>query len=86
MNPSGRRLVGLDGPEEALSKDISEFFTSEGLEAWFQVEQPAVNQDGHWEGDGTLRHFATGAEIQVEISSFLLRHPETGVPSQCQSA
>ena len=80
VNPSGRRLVGLDGPEEALSKDISEFFTSEGLEAWFQVEQPAVNQDGHWEGDGTLRHFATGAEIQVEISSFLLRHPETGQP------
>ena len=80
VNPSGLRLVGLDSLEEAQSKDISEFFTAEGIKSWVEVEQPAINQYGYWEGEGTLSHFATGAEIQVEISSFLVRHPETDQP------
>ena len=80
VNPSGRKLVGLDSLEDALSTDFSKFLTADGVKDIVEVQQPAVYEHGHWEGEGTLRHFQTGAEIKVEISSFLVRHPETGQP------
>ena len=80
VNEAGLRLVGLDSVEEARSKTIADFLTEEGRRESQEVEQPAVIGTGRWEGEGTLRHFGTGAPIPVRISSYLVRHPETDEP------
>ncbi len=80
LNEAGRRLVGLGDLEEVRGKAIVDFLTEEGRLASERVEQPAVVEHGRWEGESTLRHFGTGAEIDVRISSFLVKHPETGEP------
>ena len=50
------------------------------MSALKETEQPAVQATGRWEGEGSLRHVTTGAEIPVRISSYLVRHPDTNQP------
>jgi PAS domain S-box-containing protein len=80
LNPAGRRLVGLDPGRDLSEMTIADFLTPEGLRASVEVEQPAVVAHGRWQGESTLRHLAGGPPIPVAISSFLMRHPETGEP------
>ena len=80
VNEAGRRLVGLSSTEDVRGKKITEFLTDEGRLASEESEQPVVLEQGRWEGESTLRHFVTGAAIDVRISSFLVNHPETGEP------
>jgi diguanylate cyclase (GGDEF)-like protein/PAS domain S-box-containing protein len=80
VNDAGRELVGLESEQEARTKQISDFLTEQGRRESREIEQPAVKADGHWEGEGTLRHFKTGAAIPVRINSYLVRHPETREP------
>jgi PAS domain S-box-containing protein len=80
VNPAGRRLVGIEPERDAAGMNISDFLTEEGLAASASVEQPAVLASGHWEGQSTLRDHRGGPPIPVSISSFLMRHPESGEP------
>ena len=80
VNEAGRRLVGLESIKEARAKQIGEFLTDEARQASEQIEQTAVIEHGHWEGESSLRHFTTGRAIPVRISSYLVRHPDTGEP------
>jgi signal transduction histidine kinase len=59
---------------------ISDYLTEEGLTSSREVEQPAIAERGHWEGESTLRRLDGGPPIPVEIYSFLVRHPVTGEP------
>ena len=80
INEAGRKLVGLTSIEQARALTIPELLTEEGLRASREIEQPAVRATGRWEGEGSLRHVTTGAEIPVRISSYLVRHPDTNEP------
>ena len=80
VNPAGRRLVGLPDRADVTGMSIAEFLTDEGLRASVEVEQPAVLAHGRWTGQSTLRDHRGGPPIPVQISSFLMNHPETGEP------
>jgi PAS domain S-box-containing protein len=80
VNPAGLKLVGLERLEDAPTRTISDFLTEEGLRQSSEIEVPAVQTEGHWEGESTLRHFGGGDPIPVQISSFLVKDPSTGEP------
>jgi diguanylate cyclase (GGDEF)-like protein/PAS domain S-box-containing protein len=80
VNAAGRRLVGLEPKEDVRGLRVADLLTEEGARASIEIEKPAVIEHGRWEGEGTLRHRLTGAQIDVRISSYLVRHPGSGAP------
>jgi PAS domain S-box-containing protein len=72
VNPAGRAMVGLAPDTDVTTTTISDYLTPEGLEASLRIEQPAVREHGHWEGESTLRGRRGGPPIQVAIASFLM--------------
>ena len=72
VNPAGRAMVGLAPDTDVTTTTIPDYLTPEGLEASLRVEQPAVREHGHWEGESTLRNSRGGPPIQVAIASFLM--------------
>ena len=79
VNPGGRRLIGMDPDVDVTTTAISDYLTPEGLRVSFEVEQPAVIANGHWEGESTLRNYQ-GPPIPVAIASFLIGDSETDEP------
>jgi two-component system cell cycle sensor histidine kinase/response regulator CckA len=65
VNQAGRNLLGIE-PHDALSLEM--FHTEEGMK-----RAALLQAQGHWEGEGVLRHLRTGALIPMRVSSFLLR-------------
>ena len=80
VNEAGRRLVGLAADQDIASLTMRNFFSDRGWQVSQEVVGPAVLGEGSWRGESTLRHFTTGEEIPVRVSSFLVRHPDTGEP------
>jgi diguanylate cyclase (GGDEF)-like protein/PAS domain S-box-containing protein len=80
VNEAGRRLVGLGRDDDVTGYTIWDFFSERGRELSRAVATPAVLGEGRWRGESGLRHFRTGQEIPVRVSSFLVHHPETGEP------
>jgi diguanylate cyclase (GGDEF)-like protein/PAS domain S-box-containing protein len=80
VNRAGRRLVGLGEDQDVGALTIRHFFSDRGWDLSRQIVGPAVLGEGSWRGESTLRHFLSGEEIPVRVSSFLVRHPETGEP------
>ena len=80
VNEAGRRLVGLGPDDNVTGFTIRDFFSDRGRELSKEVAAPAVLGEGRWRGESGLRHFGTGREIPVRVSSFLVHHPETGEP------
>jgi PAS domain S-box-containing protein len=68
INHAGRELLGLPADREVASLAIAQFHTDEGMK-----RASIIREQGHWEGEGHLRHFQTGALIPTQISSFLMR-------------
>jgi PAS domain S-box-containing protein len=80
VNPGGRALAGIPDDVDVTATSIADFLTPEALVASVEVEQPAVLKDGRWIGETTLKYWPTGEGIPVQVSSFLVTDPETGVP------
>ncbi|MBW4496222.1 MAG: PAS domain S-box protein [Oscillatoria princeps RMCB-10] len=80
LNEAGRKLVGLSGLEETLSKNISDYYAPDSWEQFLDVIMPTVVRSGHWEGEVPLRHLKTGGLIDMQMSMFVVRHPQTGEP------
>lgn len=69
LNDAARRMIGLDGTGlPALA--IADFFPPEQAATVAGVVLPAVERDGHWSGELTLRHIRTGEPIPVLTSLF----------------
>jgi PAS domain S-box-containing protein len=79
VNPHGRELVGLAPDTDVTTTTIVDYLTPEGIEASLRVEQPAVKEHGHWEGESTLRNLR-GPATPVAIASFLMHDVHTGEP------
>ena len=68
LNDAGRALVGLPPDRDIRELTLAEFHTPDGLK-----RASAIREYGSWQGDGVLRHFATGELIPMRVSSFLVR-------------
>jgi PAS domain S-box-containing protein len=80
LNEAGRQLVGLDSVEEVLASSISDYLLPETWLQYRDVIIPAALQTGYWDGESQLRHFKTGRLIDVQMSLFIVRNPESGAP------
>ena len=81
LNESGRRLVGLDGLEEARRTRIIEYLMREDRSFFLGTVVPTLMRTGRWVGDSSFRNYKTGASIPVNWNLFLLRDPASGEPS-----
>ena len=80
LNDAGRRLVGLE-PGQDITQTRCVDFLPESRRAHFEeVILPAVFSAGHWVGEFQLRHFESDQPIDVQMSTFLIRHPDTQEP------
>ena len=76
VNEAGRKLVGLNTLEEAVSKKLSDYLPEEDVASFYQSILPKVIDEGRTLSEAKLRHFKTGETIDVERSCFIVRHPE----------
>jgi PAS domain S-box-containing protein len=72
LNAAGRRLVGLEVDEDISKFHISDFRAAEDHQTFLDEIIPNVLRDGHWEGERTLLHLKTHAEIPVLQTIFLI--------------
>lgn len=79
VNPAGREMVGLPAGTDVSTTTIADYLTPEGQRASAEVEVPAVQAEGHWEGESTLRDRRGGPPVPVAIASFLMRDTD-GAP------
>jgi two-component system cell cycle sensor histidine kinase/response regulator CckA len=68
INKAGRELCGIALDQDARQLKLSDFHTEDGL-----ARAKIIKEHGKWEGDGVIRHFATGELIPVHVSSFIAR-------------
>jgi len=77
INGAGSRMIGLDSVQEALGVDFQRLHPES---TWAKLEAglPALIETGHLREETQLLNWKTGASIDVLLSAFLLRKPETG--------
>jgi diguanylate cyclase (GGDEF)-like protein/PAS domain S-box-containing protein len=77
LNSGGARMLGFDDPQQAVGLHISSLHPEE---AWVIISKglPTLTTTGRQQEETQLRHRKTGAPIDVLLSAFLLRRPETG--------
>lgn len=73
LNQAGQSLIGLENPETAQTTYLTEHISPEYLNFWQTEIIPQVFRCGAWEGEFSLQHYQTAAEIPVTASVFLLR-------------
>ncbi|KAA3436815.1 PAS domain S-box protein [Rufibacter hautae] len=78
VNPSGRRMVGLDSPEEAQNTTVIDYFSEEDQPFVREVILPAQTKEGFWKGEFRFRNFKTGQYIEVDYNQFAVKDPSTG--------
>jgi len=71
INDAGRDLLGIPVGLDVTALPLADFHTDEGM-----GRAAILRAQGHWEGEGHLRHFGTQALIPTQISSFLVRTSE----------
>jgi PAS domain S-box-containing protein len=81
VNEAGRTLIGAADLEEARSLAIIDCLSGRGRELFVRSENPALLERGSWRGETQLRNVKTGADVEVELNSFVIRHPATGEPT-----
>jgi PAS domain S-box-containing protein len=81
VNRAGRELIGVSTLEEAQALTIIDCLSGTGRELFVQRENPALLEHGSWRGESQLVNVKTGADVDVELNSFVIREPETGRPA-----
>jgi PAS domain S-box-containing protein len=79
LNPAGRKLVGLDGPEAAGKTRIRDYSREEDIPR-LQKMVGSLQKKGTWRGEARIRHFKTGMPVPVEMHAFVIRDAKTGQP------
>ncbi len=80
LNPGGRRLVGVAEDLDVSATTLSDFLTDDGAARYLAEEVPAVEADGRYEGESTLRHQPSGEALPVHVSTFVVADGVTGQP------
>jgi PAS domain S-box-containing protein len=80
MNPAGKRMVGLEEPDDYHGRHLLEFLAEESREDFTQKVLPVVRSRGHWTGELRMQNVKTGRRFDVHRSTFYIRDPATGAP------
>ena len=80
LNEAGRTMVGLD-TADVTQISIAEYFLPQDRARVVEELLPLILADGRWMGEMQFRHFETGEPIDVWWNAFVVRDPETGVPT-----
>jgi PAS domain S-box-containing protein len=79
LNAAGMELVGLDSIAEMQTHLLTDFFFPEDLPALGeQISQ--LSGMGQWYGEFRMRHFKTGAVLEIEVRLYLLGSGEADDP------
>jgi PAS domain S-box-containing protein len=73
INPAGQRMIGLNGDEQVQATCMLEFCTEEERERFQNEVQPAIIQEGRWEGELNFRHFENGTSIPMLHHIFFIK-------------
>jgi PAS domain S-box-containing protein len=80
LNQAGRELIGVEGSGEKAGSHIEDYVPVEEWVRWREVHLPGVLKHGSGEWQGVIRHVKTGRVVEMQVSTFLIRHPQTGEP------
>jgi len=80
INASGCKMVGIEGRNDFRALSIFEFYFPEDQQKLRENIVPAEIATGFWHGEIAMRHFKTGVAIPVEMTGFMVRHPQTQKP------
>jgi PAS domain S-box-containing protein len=80
INPAGRKLVGLDGMEEARGAHVLDFVMPEEQARVRDELWPIVMREGRWIGEIAFRHFKSGAAFPFLVDWFRIDDLRTGAP------
>src|SRR5580704_3508562 len=77
LNGAGAKMIGLESPRQAIGHNIVELHPAS---AWTQLESGihTLLATGELREESQLLNWKTGESIDVLLSAFLLRKPETG--------
>ncbi len=73
LNEAGRKMVGLEDPEEVLKTQLMDYFLEEDKPFVREVILPTQEREGRWAGEFRFRHFKTGEAIPVHYNQFVIR-------------
>jgi PAS domain S-box-containing protein len=79
INPGGRRLIGLPPNFPVNTTTIAQYFPHNLRNFSKDVIEKEATANGEWQGETTLRHWETEAEIPVWVHAFQIRDPETNL-------
>jgi PAS domain S-box-containing protein len=79
LNKSGMQMMGFESLDEA-KRHNTEYLMPQEATKISQVINPALLEEGRWEGQLTYRHHQTGEHIPAYASTLLLRDTATGAP------
>ncbi|MDQ7826807.1 MAG: PAS domain S-box protein [Candidatus Eremiobacteraeota bacterium] len=80
VNEAGRRLVGIDDSYDVTTLKIHEFVGRDRKGTLMSMIIPIVKEKGIWSDEAKLRHFKTGKEVDVHITTFIVKEILTGRP------
>ncbi|HEX7446285.1 MAG TPA: PAS domain S-box protein [Pirellulales bacterium] len=80
LNPSGRRLLGIDAEENLSDARLRDFYTEATRAMLRETVFPTVRDRGRWQGDGQLRRWGRDEPLDVQITAFLVSHPRKTKP------
>ena len=77
LNQGAAKMIGLETPQDAIGAHISSLHSEE---AWAQLESTIEIQvaTGLYKCETQVKHWKTGNPIDVLLSAFVLRKPQTG--------
>jgi PAS domain S-box-containing protein len=77
VNPAGRALLGMGGPESVPGTHSQDYVVPEDLTLVQETIFPAIFSSGYWKGELRFRHRQTGQTIPVDCVAFQVKDPET---------
>jgi hypothetical protein len=80
LNKSGQNLIGIKDFQDSMSYEFAECFSIENIPFVYQSILGSVLEGEQWEGETQFRHFQTGELIDVYLSMFMVRDPQTKDP------
>ncbi|MEH1791849.1 AAA family ATPase [Nostoc sp.] len=80
LNPSGRRLVGLDSTADILSLHMGDFHSWEDMAQIQETILPQVIQQGFGQAELYFQHLITKEQIPVDYCIFVINDTQTSKP------
>lgn len=87
VNKSGRELVGIPNDADVRSTRILDYLAPDGMAVVRDIALPTLLSGQFWQGEVTMRHFASHESVNVDVRSFPIfnsEHEIIGLACLCQ--